>query len=110
MAPKHGLKPPKGSHLKRAKTSAKAASRSVTPADTAKVSFKVLYPDVDAEDKSKLDEELCARAEWQASPFVAKHTEAELGEGESELDQWYTVVPSAEWDSMKKYNNFISKF
>jgi hypothetical protein len=109
MAPKHGLnslQPPEDNH-KRAKTSSTPASRSATPAEQAgaKVPFVVLYPNMSSKKKlGKKEQELVDNAEFQVSPFVAKGR-AEEGE----LDQHYTVTPSAEWAEMKKYNNFISE-
>jgi len=109
MAPKHGLdglKKEEEQLSKRAKSSATPASRSATPADPgAKVPFEVKYPKMDAKAvQRKEDAELVAQAEWQVSPFEAKGA---IKEGE--LNQYFTVVPHAEWDGMKKYNNFISK-
>jgi hypothetical protein len=110
MAPKHGLASFKSEEeqlAKRAKSSATPASRSATPADPgAKVPFEVKYPDMD-DSKDRLDEEeeLVAHAEWQVSPFEAKGA---LMDGE--LDQHFTVVPHHEWETMKKYNNFISEW
>ncbi|TVY87290.1 hypothetical protein LAWI1_G005103 [Lachnellula willkommii] len=107
MAPKHGLnslQPPEDNH-KRAKTSSTPASRSATPAEQigAKVPFVVHYPNVSTKKKlSKKEQELVDNAEFQVSPFVAKGRAKE-----GELDQHYTVTPSAEWGEMKKYNNFI---
>lgn len=54
--------------------------------------------------RSVRDEELAEHAEFQVSPFVAKGA---LKDGE--LDQYFTVTPVEEWNSMKKYNNFISE-
>ncbi|KAF4631529.1 hypothetical protein G7Y89_g6613 [Cudoniella acicularis] len=107
MAPKHGLgslQTPEEGLLKRAKTSATPASRSATPAEAqGKVNFTIEYPVMDEDKKrSKRDLELAEHAEWQVSPFEAKGASKE-----GELDQWYTVVPSTEWLSMKKYNNFV---
>jgi hypothetical protein len=105
MAPKHGLAGSQGD-AKRTKSS--QTSRSATPAEQqgTKVPFEVEYPIMDKNKKrSARDEELAEHAEYQVSPFVAKGA---LKEGE--LDQYYTVTPTEEWNSMKKYNNFISKF
>jgi len=112
MAPKHGLASFKSEEeqlAKRAKSSATPASRSATPADPgAKVPFEVKYPNVDDPDedhpRTDAEEELVAHAEWQVSPFEAKGA---LREGE--LNQHFTVVPHHEWETMKKYNNFISR-
>ena len=109
MAPKHGLdglRKEEEQLSKRAKSSATPASRSATPADPGgRVPFEVKYPKMDAKTVlRKEDAELVAQAEWQVSPFEAKGA---IKEGE--LNQYFTVVPHAEWDGMKKYNNFISK-
>ncbi|TVY84989.1 hypothetical protein LSUE1_G000347 [Lachnellula suecica] len=106
MAPKHGLntlQPPEDTH-KRAKTSSTPASRSATPAEaTGKVPFVVHYPNVSSKKKlSKKDQELVDHAEEQLSPFIAKGRAKD-----GELDQYYTVTPTPEWEAMKKYNNFI---
>jgi hypothetical protein len=104
MAPKHGLVGAQGD-AKRSKSS--QPSRSATPAEQqgTKVPFEVEYPNMDTKNKgSDHDEELAAHAEFQVSPFVAKGA---LKDGE--LDQYYTVTPIEEWNSMKKYNNFISE-
>jgi hypothetical protein len=110
MAPKHGLASFQAAEeqlAKRAKSSATPASRSATPADIgAKVPFAVKYPKMDDNKKrTPEEEELVVHAEWQVSPFEAKGA---LREGE--LDQHFTVVPFSEWESMKKYNNFISEW
>jgi len=113
MAPKHGLnslQPPEDTH-KRAKTSSTTASRSVTPAEAmGKVDFVVHYPNPNSKKKLNKKEqdkqqELLDHMEWQESPFVAKGRAKD-----GELDQHYTVTPSAEWAAMKKYNNFISRY
>jgi hypothetical protein len=113
MAPKHGLnslQPPEDTH-KRAKTSSTTASRSATPAEAiGKVDFVVHYPNLNSKKKlnkkeQEKQDELVQHAEWQESPFVAKGRAKD-----GELDQHYTVTPSAEWEAMKKYNNFISGY
>jgi hypothetical protein len=109
MAPKHGLASFKSEEeqlAKRAKSSATPASRSATPADPgAKVPFEVKYPNMDdSKNRTAAEEELAAHADWQVSPFEAKGAVRE-----GELDQHFTVVPHTEWETMKKYNNFISK-
>ena len=53
---------------------------------------------------TKKEQELVDNSEWQVSPFEAK------GAAEGELDQDYSVTPNKEWESMKKYNNFISEW
>jgi len=108
MAPKHGLSALQAEETlaKRAKNSETPASRSATPADTTgKVPFAVHYPQMDSKRSlSKRDQDLVDHADFQVSPFVAKGATKE-----GELDQYYTVTPFQEWESMKKYNNFISK-
>lgn len=108
MAPKHGLSALQAEETlaKRVKNSSTPASRSATPAEiTARVPFSVQYPPADTKRKlSKKEQELVDHAELQISPFVAKGASKK-----GELDQHYTVTPSAEWESMKKYNNFISE-
>ena len=109
MAPKHGLSALQAEETlaKRVKNSSTPASRSATPAEiTARVPFSVQYPPADTKRKlSKKEQELVDHAEFQISPFVAKGASKK-----GELDQYYTVTPSAEWESMKKYNNFISEW
>lgn len=108
MAPKHGLAGLQQEEqlAKRAKSSATPASRSATPADTnAKVPFKVEYPIMDSDKVlTGRQKELVEAADFQVSPFIAKGASKE-----GELDQYYTVTPTSEWEQMKKYNNFISK-
>ncbi len=109
MAPKHGLAGFQQSEeqiAKRAKSSATPASRSATPADTsAKVPFKVEYPIMNGEkEPTKRQQELIEAADFQVSPFTAKGASKE-----GELDQYFTVTPTSEWEQMKKYNNFISE-
>ncbi|PVH88401.1 hypothetical protein DL98DRAFT_197592 [Cadophora sp. DSE1049] len=101
MAPKHGL-PAEEGLVKRAKNS--TTSRSATPADTsAKVPFKVEYPIMNiGATLSPKQKALADIAELQTSPFIAKGARVQ-----GELDQYYAVTPHQEWDSMKKYNNFI---
>ncbi|KAH7417119.1 hypothetical protein BKA64DRAFT_636499 [Cadophora sp. MPI-SDFR-AT-0126] len=101
MAPKHGL-PTEEGLVKRAKNS--TTSRSATPADTsAKVPFKVEYPIMNSGGTlSPKQKALADIAELQISPFMAKGARVER-----ELDQYYAVTPHQEWESMKKYNNFI---
>ena len=108
MAPKHGLSALQAEQqqVKRAKNSETTGSRSATPVDqTSKVPFEVKYPSMNTKRKlSKREQELVDNADHQASPFIAQDA-ARAGE----LDQYYTIVPSEEWGSMKKYNNFISE-
>lgn len=109
MAPKHGLSALQAEETlaKRVKNSSTPASRSATPAEmTARVPFTVQYPPA-ADTKRKLskkEQELADNSEFQVSPFVAKGASKK-----GELDQYYTVTPNAEWEAMKKYNNFISE-
>lgn len=108
MAPKHGLSALQAEETlaKRVKNSSTPASRSATPAEiTARVPFEVAYPSKDQRRKlNKKDKEVAENAEFQVSPFVARGASKK-----GELDQYYTVVPSKEWEAMKKYNNFISE-
>lgn len=118
MAPKHGLPiKEEGSVKKRAKSS---PSRSATPAvGPERVPFSVTYPEdekkpkkeIKSEDKEDVKdvkaEEDSMKAlgfEFQKSPF-----EPSGANFPGELDQYYRVEPRAEWNAMKKYNNFISK-
>ncbi|KAH8602536.1 hypothetical protein B0O99DRAFT_679531 [Bisporella sp. PMI_857] len=104
MAPKHGLSSAEDSLVKRVKSSETPASRSATPAEinSTKVGFTVHYPTLDSKHKqSKKEEELAKHAEFLVSPFLAKGAEP------GELDQYFSVEPFQEWNSMKKYNNFI---
>ncbi|KAF8866459.1 hypothetical protein BDZ45DRAFT_272798 [Acephala macrosclerotiorum] len=105
MAPKHGLAGLQSEEqaAKRAKSSATPASRSATPADTsAKVPFKVEYPNMNTSSPTHKQKQLIDAADFQVSPFTAKGASKE-----GELDQYYTVTPTTEWEDMKKYNNFI---
>ncbi|KAG0650593.1 hypothetical protein D0Z07_2764 [Hyphodiscus hymeniophilus] len=107
MAPKRGIDPPEPELLsaKRAKSSAtpNPDSRSATPLDQGKIAFEVKYLELNTKKKlSKKERDLSDSADFMESPFVAQGASKP-----GELDQYYTVVPSEEWDSMKKYNNFI---
>lgn len=108
MAPKHGLSALQAEEqlAKRVKNSETPGSRSATPADqSGKVPFEVKYPVMNTKRKlSKREQDLVDNSNYMESPFVAQGASRE-----GELNQHYTVVPSEEWDSMKKYNNFISK-
>ena len=108
MAPKHGLSAIKEEEqlAKRVKNSETPGSRSATPAEqTGKVPFEVKYPVMNKVGKlTKKEQGLIDNADFQESPFISQ-CPAKQGE----LDQYYTVVPSDEWSSMKKYNNFISQ-
>ena len=108
MAPKHGLSALQAEEqsAKRAKSSATPASRSATPADqSGKVPFVIKYPPMNlAKKPSKKEQAVVDDSEFMESPFVAQGASKP-----GELDQNYTVVPSAEWNSMKRYNNFISE-
>ncbi len=108
MAPKHGLtgiKEEEEQIAKRPKST--QTSRSSTPAaELAKPPFQVEYPDLESKKaRSKYARELADAAEFMESPFIANGREED-----GELDQYYTVTPVEEWNSMKKYNNFISEF
>jgi hypothetical protein len=109
MAPKHGLSALQAEEqlAKRAKNSETPGSRSATPADqTGKVPFEVKYPVMNSKKKlTRKEQELVDNADFQVSPFISQYPAKD-----GELDQHYTVVPSEEWDSMKKYNNFISEW
>jgi hypothetical protein len=109
MAPKHGLSALQAEETlaKRVKNSSTPASRSATPAElSGRVPFAVQYPPMDTKRKlTKKEQELVDHAEFQTSPFVAKGASKK-----GELDQYYTVTPSDEWEAMKKYNNFISEY
>jgi hypothetical protein len=99
MAPKHslaGLKEDEQQLAKRAKSSETPASRSATPADPGAKNNK--------EQEHEAEEKWKATRDWQVSPFLAKGASKE-----HELDQFYAVTPTKEWESMKKYNNFISE-
>jgi hypothetical protein len=108
MAPKHGLSAPQleKTSRKRLKNSTSPASRSATPVETApRVPFSVQYPSADTKRKlGKKEQGLVDHAEFHLSPFTAKGASKK-----GELDQYYAVTPSAEWESMKKYNNFIGE-
>lgn len=65
---------------------------------------------------TKDEKEEVKHALYNSSPLSVKWGDKRPkfteGKGEcekSELDCYYTVTPAKEWDSMKKYNNFISK-
>jgi hypothetical protein len=109
MAPKHGLAYIKEEEqlAKRAKGSATPASRSATPADTNPV-FSIVYPTMPALDedikRTQEEQDMIDAAKFQISPFDASGANKP-----GELDQYYVVTPTREWESMKKYNNFISK-
>jgi hypothetical protein len=108
MAPKHGIGASQVEETlaKRVKNSSTPASRSTTPAViTSRVPFSVQYPPTSTKRRlNEKDQELVDHAEFQTSPFVAKGAS-----NKGELDQYYTVTPSDEWESMKKYANFISE-
>jgi hypothetical protein len=54
---------------------------------------------------TKKEQDLVDYAQLQVSPFVAKGAWRK-----GELDQYYTILPSPEWEAMKKYNNFIRRW
>lgn len=105
MAPKRGLAGSQADEqpTKRPKSS---ASRSATPADPSpKMPFKVEYPAANtSRTLTQAQKHLLSNAEFQVSPFKAKGAKRE-----GEMDQSYIVTPHNEWQSMKKYTNFISK-
>jgi hypothetical protein len=90
--------------IKRGKssTSATSISRSATPTIPAgHVAFNVQYPDaIKLEEKGK---EVLKHAEFMVSPFKAKRANKK-----GELDTYFVVQPSSEWESMRKYTNFVS--
>ena len=82
----------------------KFSETSVSVVGESAVPFTVHYPEVGATTPlDKAAQALVDTAEHQVSPFNAK------GESQNALDQHYAVTPFDKWDSMKKYNNFISK-
>jgi hypothetical protein len=104
MAPKRGLQ----ETAERVKISSTPASRSATPAEnTDRITFSVRYPPPPHKKRklTKKEQDLVDYAKLQVSPFVAKGASKKR-----ELDQYYTIVPSPEWEAMKKYNNFISRW
>lgn len=107
MAPKHGLSGLDGQSAKRQNTGELPVSRSATPADTSvKVPFKVEYPKMNSAKKLlETSKELEGTVDFHISPFNAK-----LAQAKGELDQFYAITPHDEWESMKKYNNFISEW
>ena len=109
MAPKHGLSALQAEEQlsKRVKNSETPGSRSATPADqTGKVPFEVKYPIMNSKKKlTRKEQELVDNADFQISPFISQYPVKD-----GELDQHYTIMPFEEWDSMKKYNNFISEW
>ena len=108
MAPKHGLKESSTPSRKRVKTESSEPSSMTSPALFQEaVPFEIKYPIMDPDKKakeSKQNSEWRKQAEEHLSPFKG------FKAPEKELDQHYTVVPNAEWASMRKYNNFISGF
>lgn len=103
MAPKRGLdgRQVEERSSKRVNSRSTSGSRSATPAG---IAFSVQYTPSDLQGRPPKKKKGPVPGELQVSPFVAK------GAPSGELDQYYTVTPSAEWESMKKYNNFISKY
>lgn len=108
MGRKHGLGALQAEEAlaKRVKKSSTPASRSATPAElSGKVPFTVQYPQMDSKRKlTNKEQDLVDHAKFQTSPFVATGVSKK-----GDLDQYYTVTPSEEWEAMKKYNNFISE-
>ncbi|KAI9053633.1 hypothetical protein LZ554_002587 [Drepanopeziza brunnea f. sp. 'monogermtubi'] len=105
MAPKRSLvgSQPDEQMAKRAKSSA-TPSRSATPADMSpKMPFMVEYPPSSiGQTLTQAQRDLVRSAEFQVSPFKAKGAKKE-----GEMDQSYVVTPHKEWESMRKYSNFI---
>jgi hypothetical protein len=92
--------------LKREKSSASETpvSRSVTPlVPLDPVAFDVLYPNPNK--SGPREQALMEQAEFLVSPFEAKRATKK-----GELDLYFSVQPSSQWESMRKYNNFVSKF
>lgn len=104
MGIKHTLDGPQAEErlTKRANSRSTSDSRSDTPAG---IAFSVQYMPSDVKGRPPKKKKDLVQAELQVSPFVAKGRSSN-----GELDQDYTISPSAEWESMKKYNNFISKY
>jgi hypothetical protein len=103
MTPKHGLEGLQAEErrTKRSNNRSTPDSRSVTPAG---IAFSVQYIPSDVQGRPQKKKNGLVHLELQVSPFVAKGRFSD-----AELDQYYTITPSAEWESMKRYNNFISK-
>jgi hypothetical protein len=104
MVPKHGLDALQAEETlaKRLKNRSTPASRSATPAE---IPFSVQYPSQGTKHNlTKKELDVRNDAELRVSPFVAKGASKK---GES--DQYYTVIPTPEWEAMRKYN-FINKW
>jgi hypothetical protein len=107
MPPKHSVGALKEEEqlAKRPKNSETPTTRSETPIDlSVRVPFEIRYPPMRKKKLSRREQELVNHAEYTISPFIAKGA---LKRGE--LNQYYTVVPCREWESMRKYSNFVSK-
>jgi len=102
MTPKNSL-PDSQETVKRGKFSQEPRSETPAEEDVMDTPFEVEYPIMDPNKKrTEHEEKLAENAQFQVSPFVAKGA-SKAGD----LDQYYTVTPTKEWESMKKYNNFI---
>jgi len=66
--------------------------------------WKVTYPKEPKQKSSKRDKDLWDRSHMHVSPFHAKNSE------EDALDLRYVVEPKEDWDSMRPYNKFVSKY
>lgn len=66
--------------------------------------WKVTYPKEPKQKSSKREKYSWDRARVHASPFHAKNTE------EDALDLRYVVEPKQDWESMRSYNKFVSKY
>jgi hypothetical protein len=103
MTPKHGLAGLQAEErrTKRSNSRSSPNSRSVTPTG---IAFSVQYIPSGVKGRPQKKNSGLVHLELQDSPFVA------IGlSSDAELDQYYTITPSAEWESMKRYNNFINK-
>jgi hypothetical protein len=103
MAPKHSLEGPQAEKRRTKRLNGRSTpdSRSVTPPG---IAFSVQYMSSDVKGRPLKKKKDPVHAELQVSPFVTKGASSN-----GELDQYYTITPSADWESMKKYKNFISK-
>jgi hypothetical protein len=90
------------SKREKSSTAATSVSRSATPSmPVSHVNFVVHYPDP----KKTKDDVLMAQTEYLKMPFQAKRATKE-----DELDLYFSVQPYSEWESMKRYNNFVSTY
>lgn len=102
MAPKHSLEGPQADEKRKKPFNSRTSdSRSLTPAG---ISFSVQYISSNVKGRRQKTKRDPVHTELQVSPFVTKSASSN-----GELDQYYTVTPHADWESMKSYKNFISK-